>query len=270
MGKLHSVLLSALVLGALTFMVHTEAGATLPPNQNCPGGAGFNCGDFDTAGVIIEFKGTTPVMCPFGPCTSYNYQITGTPNNQVSVLIPKEVMTKFSSANPGDAGCSALITNGTGDPLNFFYGLNNLTHNVCRLPANLSNGATFSIRADPNSTFAPLSWQDRFFLFPVKAAAINGPGKAAAPVTETGATLARADGADCTYKIVGGVPDLLSCPGGAAIPLTETKLCVPAFAGAGISFENDCKKVLFATEGCDIKTSDQDPCRYVGGFCIRY
>jgi hypothetical protein len=267
MGKQLSVLLIAAVVGVLMFFVHTEAGATFPTNLNCPPGAGFNCGDFEAAGVIIEFKGTSPDTCALGPCTKYNYQLTGTPNNQVSILIPKEVMTKVTSA--ADALCVALITNGTGDPLNFFFGINNVTHNVCRLAANIQSGVIFSIRADANSTFAPLSWQDRFFLSPVRAAAINGPGKAAAPVTETGATLARADGADCTYKIVGGVPDVTSCPGGAAIPLTETKLCVPAAPGVPITF-GDCKKVLYATEGCDIKTSDQDPCRYVGGYCIRY
>jgi hypothetical protein len=282
MGKHHSILLIALVLAALTFMVHTEAGAYADANGSCSAQelASSDCGLFGSTGSVVEFVATSADICGVTagnvPCTGYLYKYNGPTTNQVNVLIPKQVMTKFASAGTLEvlaAGCSQLITNGAGDPTTGF-GKNDLTHYVCRIAQNLGPGTSFTIHADP-STFGPLSWQVRISSNNVGAAAVNGPAKPQAPVAEVGASLQTSDGVNCTYTNQGGNVTLTNCGSGSIIPINQTKLCLPTKPNQTPSFTNasgsfTCESVAFATDGCDIKTTGTDPCRYIGGICIAY
>ena len=282
MGKHHSVLLSALVLAALTFIVHTEAGAVANGDGSCSAAEIQNkdCGIVN--GNFIEFLGAGATTCAVTagavPCTAYFYRYTGGASSQVNILIPKKVMTKFTSSDTAAAGCSQLLTLGQGDPTTGF-GKNDLTDNVCRIAFSLASlplgapaNANFSVQADP-SVFDPLSWQQKTGNN-IAATVINGPGLIQTAVTETGATLQTSDGVTCSYTTAGGGTTLTSCPTGSVVPINQTKLCLPTISGpptfTNASGSFTCETVSFATEGCDIKTTGTDPCRFINGVCIRY
>lgn len=280
MGKQLSVLLIAAVVGVVLFFIHTEAGAVADGNGSCSvtETQSSDCGLFGSTNAVIEFIGSSASTCVVVagavPCTSYSYKYTGGTTNQINVLIPKAVMTKFTSSDAAAAGCSQLITNGGGDPTTGF-GKNDVTHNLCRITPNLGPGATFAVKADP-STIAPLSWQVRISSNNIGAAAVNGPGRAQAAVEETGASLQTSDGVTCTYTNQGGQVTLTNCPTGRVVPINQTKLCLPTVGAQIPTFTNGsgsftCETLAFTTDGCDIKTTGSDPTRcFASGTCIVY
>ncbi|MBX9609956.1 MAG: hypothetical protein K2Y51_27385 [Gammaproteobacteria bacterium] len=247
------------------------------------------CGSFGTN--VVEFLGaygsnqcrvsssTTPV-----PCTAYFYRYSGTATNQLNVAIPLRVAQTFKTA--GDINCSQFLVNGAGDPTTGF-GKNQLSLGVCRVANNLVTapvdvtippGANLVLTLDPSSPSAtsPLDWQLKQSnnVFP---ASIAGPFETQAPVFETAATLVTPDGATVSYTNIGGQ---LKITGGNArlVPPGGTKLCVlnvggdktvpytsPAFAANWT-----CETITYATEQCDIKTDGGDPCRMIGGTCVKY
>jgi len=276
MGKHMSVLLSALVLAVLTFVVHTEAGAVADGNGSCSSAEIQNkdCGIVN--GNAIEFVGASATTCTVGagtvPCTAYFYRYTGGASSQVNILIPKKVMTKFTSADTNAAGCSQLLTLGQGDSTTGF-GKNNLTDNVCRIAFSLASlplgapaSANFSIQADP-SVFDPLSWQQKAGNN-IAATVINGPGLIQTAVTETGATVQTTDGVECSYVTAGGDINLSGCSTGSIVPLSSSKLCIPS--GTPNFNGLRCETIAYVTEGCDIKTTGTDPCRLVSGRWVCY
>lgn len=274
MRKLKYLLLSALVIAVVSLFSAKDAGAN--------GGTPFN--------INIQFVTWSPATCTTSmgtnfPCTKYDYKYNVTSGNafgvSVDVLIPKDVMTKFtsSSADAAAAGCKFLITNGAGDQ-SLDFAENIFTHNVCRvtniasaltngIPSSLNNGAmgTFSLYADPSDP-DDSSWVKS----PNKTAfVLSGPSVAQAQVTQTSATLTSGN-KTITYLISGGT---ISAPGANVVPLNNTKLCLPAmgqsesFVGSdGISYH--CETISFVTDQADVKTTGGDPCRFVGGSAICY
>ena len=224
--------------------------------------------------VGISFVNSIPFNCfgvP-GDCAQYNYSYTGTPTG-LEVLIPKIVHTKFSSGSAALAGCTELITNGTGDPAANGFGVSIQTHNLCKVL--LSNG-TFFIRADPSSG-DPISFQvqvsNKFTGLLVQGPAV--PTQEPPAVVETGATLQTLDGTSVSYEVVDG--QIFITEGtGRVVPINHTKLCVlnvggdPAVPYTSPAFASNwtCETVTFATEQCDIKTAGHDPLRYSGGSGI--
>ncbi|HXG50359.1 MAG TPA: hypothetical protein VNN77_03015 [candidate division Zixibacteria bacterium] len=239
----------------------------------CNPALGTKCGDFgkNTITLISTASGPCPVDVPL--CTRYTYQYNGTNTNQIEVLIPKTVQSTFVTTAPA-AGCAALITDSSGEPANNF-GTNILTHNLCKLPANIANGTTFDIFADPSAP-KPLSWQV-IVNRSITADALNGPAVPAAGVEETGATLTTSEGVSVSYTISSGQIEITDFTGTTPrlLPITQTKLCLPSRPGDPVTFTNaqggwTCETITFATEQCDIKTAGSDPCRFVGGSCVQY
>jgi len=285
----NSVLLLAVATAVLTLFTYKEASAVANGDGICSAAeaAVFDCGTFNAN--VIEFVGASNATCvlanfPSGTsCTAYFYRYTGSSTNQVNVGIPKDVQKKFTAADASPAGCSQLLTNNSGDPTTGFL-KNDGTQNVCRiannlssLPANLNppapGTANFFIAADPS--FADeRPWQVRQSKTEVFADTVNGPASAQAPVAESGASLTTTEGSTCTYEILGGVPSLTNCPTGSVVPINQTKLCI-LNTGGPVTFTNaqgnwTCETISFVSDQCDVKTTGSDPCRYIGGFCLKY
>ena len=261
-------LLPAALLAIIVFFANTKGyTATCDSPQ---------CGDFN--GNTIQFLETISTTCKLAagsatPCTAFKYLYTGSATNQINIAIPKEVMTKFTSADKTVAGCSQLITDGSGDSTTGF-GKNLLTHNVCRVAITGTSLSTpFIIRADPSSP-QPDAWQVRQSSTQVFADVLLAPGVPPAPVAETAATLTTSDGVTVSYTNVGGQITTSA----RVVPISGTKLCIvkptgnPAVPYTDITFKDNwtCETITFATEQCDIKTTNADPCRFVGGSCISY
>ncbi len=260
----HFALLSALLLVLTLFFANTKVYAAACDSPQC--------GDFN--GNTIQFLETISTTCKLSagsatPCTEYRYRYTGSATNQINVAIPKEVMTKFTSADRAVAGCSQLITDGSGDSTTGF-GINLVTHNVCRVAITGSALSTpFSIRADPSSP-QPDAWEVRQSSSQVFADFLLGPGVPPAPVAETAATLKTSEGVSVSYTNVGGQITVTSGTG-ETVPISDTKLCI-FNGGSNRTFPANwtCETIEFATDQCDIKTTGGDPCRFIGGTCILY
>jgi hypothetical protein len=267
MRKSRDLLLSALFIAVVSLFNYTEAGAVADGNGSCSSAedATSDCGQFGT-GNVIEFRGTAAATCGSLPCTEYKYRYTGTSTNQIEILIPNTVLTQFT---PGTnvAGCLQLVPSGVGDSTNGF-GVNIVTHRLCKLPANLSSGTQFSVFADP-STAKPLSWEVSFGKT-ASADTVNGPAVPGDKIAETAATLTTSEGVSVSYTNVGGV---ITPTGGRVVPISGTKLCVvkPSAPSSPV-FPNDytCETISFATDQCDIKTTGTDPCRFIGGSALCY
>jgi len=265
-------LLPALVLVLMVLFANTDANAQCV--QDDP-----TCGVFN--GNIIQFLGTEPATCnlpsgsaTFVPCNKFNFSYTGSSTNQIIVAIPKAAMKQFTSADASIAGCSQLITDGSGDPTTHFA-VNLLTHNVCRVAVTgTALGTPFSLRAGLNSIPLPLDWQLRTSANEVFFDLLNGPSPIGGlAVQETGTTL-KSDGTTLKYTNVNGEITIIEGTG-RVVPLSDTKLCVvnadPNVGGNLIGLDGrhyTCETVTFATEQCDIKTSGGDPLRYSGGSGI--
>ncbi|HXG50360.1 MAG TPA: hypothetical protein VNN77_03020 [candidate division Zixibacteria bacterium] len=275
MQKARFLVLCGLLIVALALLAYSEAGAVANGDGSCSSAeeAGLDCASFSPLSAIIEFLGTTPTTCTVGAgpvkCTEYKYQYTGSSTNQINVAIPKDVMTKFTSGDKTVAGCSQLITDGSGDSTTNF-GINLSTHNVCRVAiTGTALSKPFSIRVDPSSPL-PGSWQVRQSSTQVAADLLLGPGTPAAPVAETAATLTTSEGTTISYTNVNGQITVTSGDA-ATVPISDTKLCI-FNGGLDRTFPANwtCETIAFATDQCDIKTTGGDPCRFVGGSCISY
>jgi hypothetical protein len=268
MQKSIDVLGLAVLIGIAAFFASTRSYAACAP------ALGTKCGDFGKNTITLLSTSVGP--CPSGvpSCTKYTYEYRGSNTNQIELLIPKTVQTKFVTSAAA-AGCSALITDGSGDPANSF-GVNIVTHNLCKLTANISDLSTFDIFADP-STAKPLSWQE-IVNKSVTADTLDGPGIPGDTVAETAATLTTSEGVSVQYTNVGGQITITG-GSGRVVPVTNTKLCILKVGGTPVSltsnpvaFANNwtCETITFATEQCDIKTAGSDPCRFIGGSCVVY
>src|SRR6266550_874130 len=122
------LLLSVLLIGIVVFFASTKIYAAA-----CNPTLGTKCGDFGTQTITLNATASATCNVSTGQvaCTKYTYVYTGSPT-AIEVLIPKTVQTKFTAADASAAGCSALITDGTGDPTNSF-GVNIVTHNLCKV-----------------------------------------------------------------------------------------------------------------------------------------
>src|SRR5437016_13730241 len=97
MLKTRVLVLSALIVTAVSLFHYTEAGAVADGNGSCSSAedAASDCGVFGS-GNVIEFLGKIsppPSICEL--CTQYNYKYTGNASNQIKVLIPNTVLTHF-------------------------------------------------------------------------------------------------------------------------------------------------------------------------------
>lgn len=285
-------LLSCLGLVTMAlFLPLREAGAVANGDGICSSSeaANFDCANFGTN--KIEFRGAFPsaecqVNNPGGlaSCTVYFYLYTGGATNQLNAAIPIKLTKIVNEAS--EIHCSQYLTGGAGDPTTGF-GKNLLTLGICRIANNLSNlppdinppsSANSFIATDPSAIdkTMPNSWQLKQgnSVFP---GSVVGPTIPEAEVNEAAVTLKASDGATVSYTNSGGN---ITITGGSAriVPLSGTKLCIvnsngdptvpytsPAFPGNWT-----CETITFATEQCDIKTTNSDPCRFIGGTCVKY
>ena len=267
MGKCRDFLLSALFIAVVSLAMPTYADAATPSCTTAADATG-DCGQFGS-GNIIEFLGTASATCGTLPCTEYKYRYTGTSTNQIEFLIPKAVQTNINTS--ALSNCFQLIVSteiNPGGNSTTGFGVNILTHNLCKLPANLATLTQFSIYADP-STAKPLSWEVSFGKT-VRADTIKGPAVPGDKIAETAATLTTSEGVSVSYTNAGGV---ITPTGGRVVPISRTKLCVvkPSAPSSPV-FPNDytCETISFATDQCDIKTTGTDPCRFIGGSALCY
>jgi hypothetical protein len=260
----------------------------------------YECANFGTS--VIEFLGSfASTQCPLAAggtaqCTAYYYRYSGASSNQVNIAIPNRVTKTFKTA--ADIHCSQFLTGGAGDPTTGF-GKNQLSINICRIAQNLAGapldvsppaGANFVIVTDPSAYDKnnPLDWQlklgsncsdddrrnNRSGVF---AASLLGPFGPQLDVLESAVTLTTPTGQSVSYTNSAGN---IKITGGSAriVPQGGTKLCVineggdPSVPYTSSSFAANwtCETITYATDQCDIKTDGGDPCRMIGGVCIKY
>ena len=249
-------------------------------------------GDCALLGVnVIEFLGVFPSLsCRLStsttpaPCTAYYYRYTGSATNQLNVALPLRVTKTFKTA--ADINCSQFLTGGAGDPTTGF-GKNQLSLGICRIAQNLATspvdisvppGANIVLTVDPSSISNknPLDWQLKqgSSVYP---ASIVGPFDTQPEILESAVTLTTPAGATVSYTNLAGN---IKITGGSAriVPQGGTKLCTLNVGGdASVAYTSSsfaanwtCETVTFATDQCDIKTDGGDPCRMIGGTCIKY
>jgi hypothetical protein len=291
-------------LGALALaLAQGEASAAANGDGVCAAGeaAKFECATFGTS--VVEYLGAFGSnKCPLddgtlASCTTYYYRYTGGTTNQVNVAVPTRLLKTIDSAT--EAHCQQLFINGAGDPTTGF-GKNVKSLEVCRTSSNLASapdvtpplGANFALVTDPSAVDPanPLDWQiklpvrsddddhdDSRSASRVYAASLVGPFANQPFVQESAVTLVTPTGQTVSYSNIGGT---LQITGGAGriVPQSSTKLCVVKAGGdpnvpytdPSFAANWDCGTVINATEQCDIKTDNHDPCRYIGGTCILY
>ncbi len=239
---------------------------------------------------VVEFLGAfASTQCHLSngqtkSCTAYYYRYTGGASNQVNVAIPARLTKTFKTAS--DINCSQFLTGGAGDPTTGF-GKNQISLGVCRIAQNLATspvditippGANLVLTVDPSGVSAinPLDWQLKQGSS-VTAGGLLGPYESQPQITESAVTLTTPDGASVSYSNLAGN---VTITGGNAriVPQGGTKLCVVNEGGdshvpyTSPSFAANwtCETITYATEQCDIKTDGGDPCRMIGGVCIKY
>lgn len=239
---------------------------------------------------VIEFLGAfASTQCRLSSgqlkaCTAYYYRYTGGATNQVNVAIPARLTKTFKTA--ADINCSQLLTGGAGDPTTGF-GKNQVSLGICRVAQNLANspvditvppGANLVLTVDPSgvSSANPLDWQLKQGSS-VTAGGLLGPYESQPQISESAVTLTTPDGASVSYTNLAGN---IKITGGNAriVPQGGTKLCVVNEGGdASVPYTSSsfaanwtCETITYATDQCDIKTDGGDPCRYIGGVCIKY
>lgn len=233
------------------------------------------------------------------PCTAYFYRYTGVAGNQLNVAIPARNTKVFKTA--ADVNCSQFLTHGAGDPTTGF-GKNQATLNICRIARNLANapisitppaGANFVITVDPSAYDKenPLDWQlkkavnrdsdderrGKSCAAGIYGASILGPFGTQPGVSESAVTLTTPIGESVSYANVAGN---ITITGGNArlVPKGGTKLCVVnpggdesvPYTSPDFSANWTCETITYATEQCDIRADGGDPCRMIGGTCIKY
>ncbi len=297
MRTINSLLSLTVVTFFTTLFPYSEARAFANGDGICSPAeqAQFNCANLGP-GNVIEFVGQSNATCFLAnfisgtPCSVYWYRYTGSTTNQVLAGIPDGVQTKYTSADASSAGCSQLITDGSGDPTTGFLN-NDATQNVCRIANNLSGAPTnpdpvapatanFFMTADPSFP-AKRPWQIRQSKTQVYAGEINGPFSVQATIASSGETITGADGTTLTYRLVGGVPQIISCkrPDGSnclfatVLDLGQTALCFESTSGTttigGKSF--NCEVVTFVDGNPNFKAGANSTCyKYVGGRPIAY
>lgn len=261
---------------------------------------GAECATFGSS--VVEFLGSfASDQCRLSAggtaqCTVYYYRYTGAANNQLSIALPKRVTKTFKTA--ADINCSQFLTGGAGDPTTGF-GKNQLSLGVCRIAQNLAGapldvtapaGANFVIVADPSGydKANPLDWQlklasncsddeRRRSTNGVFAGSLLGPFGPQLDVLESAVTLTTPTGQSVSYSNSAGN---IKITGGTAriVPQGGTKLCVVNEGGnpnvpytdPSFSANWTCETITYATDQCDIKTDGGDPCRMIGGTCIKY
>ena len=260
----------------------------------------FECANFGSS--VIEFLGSSALTnCTLqaggtSSCTAYYYRYTGLATNQLNIAIPNRVTKTLKTAS--DLGCQQFLTGGAGDPTTGF-GRNQLSLGICRIASNLQTsqlnaappaGATFVLTADQSAfdPANPLDWQLRLgnncsdddrrrSRGGVFAGRLLGPYNPQIDVLESAVTLVTPTGQSVSYtnsagnlKITGGVARI--------VPQGGTKLCVVNEGGnpsvpytdPNFSANWTCETITYTTEQCDIKTDGGDPCRMIGGTCIKY
>ena len=260
----------------------------------------YECATFGTS--VIEFLGSfASSQCPLAAggmaqCTAYYYRYTGASSNQINIAIPNRVTKTFKTA--ADIQCSQFLTGGAGDPTTGF-GRNQLSLGICRIARNVMGapldvttpaGANFMIQTDPSSYDKnnPLDWQlklgsncrdedRRSNRSGVFAASLLGPFGAQIDVLESAVTLTTPTGQSVSYTNAAGN---IRITGGTAriVPQGGTKLCVineggdtsVPYTSPSFAANWTCETITYTTEQCDIKTDGGDPCRMIGGTCIKY
>jgi hypothetical protein len=281
-----------LVIAVFVLFSNQEAGAVANGDGVCSGPeiANRECANFGAN--VIEFLGARDGMCIDSstveaslPCTVYYYKYTGSTTNQINVAIPL-YLTKVVN-DPAEINCSQFLTNGVGDPTTGF-GKGFTTFGICRIaqtgtsfpPIPIPTGANFYIAADRSffDRAEPLAWQVRYDSKTVWNSPLVGPVATVLPVEQTGATLTTSEGKSITYAVQGGGVTITQGTG-SIVPMEKTKLCLPCVTGQTASFSVTsgpsagsycCETISYATENCDIKTTGADPCRWIGGVCIKY
>lgn len=271
------------------FLTLREAGAVANGDGICSGSeaANFDCANFGAN--VVEFRGAFPsaqcqVNSGLALCTVYFYLYTGSTTNQLNVAIPIKLTQILNEAS--EIHCSQYLTGGAGDPTTGF-GKNLLTLGICRIANNLSNlppdlnppsSANFFIAVDPSAIdkTMPNSLQVKQGNH-VFAGSVVGPTMPEAEVNEAAVTLKTPTGETVSYTNSGGN---ITITGGSAriVPLSGTKLCIvnpngdPTVPFTSPAFPSNwtCETITFATEQCDIKTTNSDPCRFIGGTCVKY
>jgi hypothetical protein len=306
--KTKKALLSLALIAMAMFGIQNEAVAVADGNGLCSSSetANFDCAKFGTN--VIEFRGVFPsAQCNGGStsCSIYFYMNTyTTPPIQVDVAIPIKLNQTINTGqyihcapNPTNpTNPYHYYTNGKGDPVTRFGQYQN-TLGICRPAFNLMgvpndvaipSNANFFISADPSSVdkTRPLDWQMKVGSSysnhdhddsRIYAGSILGPSAPQAEVLESGATLTTKTGASVSYTNKAGN---ITITGGSGrlVPISGTKLCIVKEGGdrsvpytdPNFSANWDCETITYATEQCDIKTSGSDPCRFIGGNCIKY
>ncbi|MGE0861225.1 MAG: hypothetical protein AB7I01_10170 [Gammaproteobacteria bacterium] len=289
----------ALALAASSSAVHAAAdgdGVCTPEEASK-----FECANFGPN--VVEFLGSeAATQCqleagPLVPCTAYYYRYTGGATNQLAVAIPARNTKVFKTAD--DVGCSQFLTNGVGDPTTGF-GKNQATLNVCRIARTMTcspRGArppvssNFVITVDPSAYDSqnPLDWQlkkgssrddDRRSSSSssgVWGGSILGPFSTQPGVVEAAVTLTTPTGETVSYANIAGN---VTVTGGNARVVAPggTKLCVVnpggdpkvPYTSPDFAANWTCETITYTTEQCDIRTDGGDPCRMIGGTCIKY
>ena len=292
---------ACLVLALSCFHAYVHAAANGDGLCSADETGRFEC--LNLGGNVIEFLGSfASSQCHLANaqttnCTTYFYRYTGAANTQLNVAIPARITQRLKTAS--DLGCAQFITGGAGDPTTGF-GKNQLSLGICRIALNLAGpvdvtppaGANFVITADPSAfdNKNPLDWQlkpastttkskddDHSTTSVLFAGSLVGPFGPQAEVLETAVTLSTPNGQTVSYSNIAGNIKL-TAGNARVIPPGGTKLCtvnvngdpkVP-YTAANFSANWTCETVTFATDQCDIKTDGGDPCRMIGGTCIKY
>ena len=143
------------------------------------------------------------------------------------------------------------------------------------LPPTLANVVLFVDRSTVSSdSVIDVQLKKGSSLYPGR---MVGPKVTPPQVYEPEASLITPDGKYSSYRINAGTP-VITGGVGRVVPEGGTKLCIVNENGdKNIPYTNPdfssnwvCETITYATEQCDIKTDGGDPCRMIGGTCIKY
>lgn len=276
-GRRKSSLFVSLAMGIFAFSVYTDVSIAAPDGICTPGSAEqttYQCGNFD--GNVIEFDKAEPVAggcvtnIGIRPCTRYDYKYTGSSTGQIVNLISTDLVDGLNF-DPVAVNCNQLLEAGVGDPTTNF-GVNILTHVLCRIPQTGTSLAPFSIFADPSSPTNPLAWQIKVGKS-ATAALVLGPTDPNAPIVNSGGTVTALDGSTVSYSNVGGTVTILE--GDARVlEADQVFLCIENEGVIGDPvFPDDytCDVVFFVDGDPNVQVGPNSTCiKYIGRTPFAY
>ncbi len=287
MAKRGAVLVSAMAMAIVVLFTHGSASAVLGDGTcDQTEQSKFQCTLFANGSLgrleIVPAKDgqwpvpgtcTDPLTSHPVPCSFFTYRFDGSPGeNQLLFLVPDRVEFVFFLGTKS-TGCSQLITDGRGDPTTGF-GKHVTTFTVCRIVGNELPAANviFATRPAVSDRTAVQLKAGRS----VAAGEILAPFGPPPPISTIAEQIVTGDNTRSLTYQTDQEGNVLSCQatfGCTIIPVSQLQLCVPTVPNPDpTKFPTGwlCEAITHATDRCDIKTGGGDPCRFIGGKCIRY